>query len=240
MTNYQNEAEKYLAKIKAMTNKKVLVEYAQELIAQFQGFNGTIDKKRVSFEIANKDDLKILKKLIKFAYNIRYACDNDEKILSFNEVGDEPNIKTIVAKYRHKNKDIILATFRLVKEDIEIFKFFTFNDNKKEWPCKTKGIVPYELERMAFHPIFDFNKNRELQLFLVKGMFKKAMSLINEKEYWLVGTMRPGVKAFIDEAGVKNRKIDWLKFADNEHTRYVSHNWPKYFDQQINAYEIIS
>lgn len=238
MTNYQKEAEKYLAKIKVIAKVKIINNFASDLLKQVKNSDLRFDKSKITFEVASEKDIEDIRKIVELAYYWRYTDGTNNELFDFDLNTNDPNSKILIAKYMLNNKPIILATMRLVRKDIELFSFFAL-DTLNEWPHKKNNSMPYELGRLAFHPLFDLNKDRELQNYLTLKLYEKSLTQITDEKYWLVVTMRRGIKSFIDQVGIKSKLIKGLKEADNEAIKLQKRKNPKYFSQEFDAYELI-
>lgn len=236
MTIDHNQLKTYLKHLTDTIEAPALLKNSRQLLTTAAQLTWPLDLQQVTFRLATATELATVKTIIQLAYNGRYFAADDKKLMSFNEVGQGDNIKTWVATYPSATgKRLILATFRLVKSNLEIFDFFT--PVATTWDAIIAGRTPFECERLAFHPIFDVLPDRPFQAKIIKQLLLVAREEVAHEQPWLVATMRPGVAAFVQQAGIKLTPLTQLTFAHNQQTDYLCTHWPKYF-KKVAAYEI--
>ena len=236
MTNYQTATTIYLNKIKANSHNADLVASAQKLLADFQKVQLPISKKNIILRVALQSDLPQVENIIRNAYNWRYCGKEGALMSAFNETSAAANTITFVAVMKQEKKDLVLATTRLVRDKLELFRFFQ-PANDQLWPHQKQQLVPYEFERLAFHPFLDVTRDLELKKWLLNKMVQTAKKTIKEKDYWLGCTMSANVKKFMDQTTVKTTLIPDLIFFQNEYTDFLTNLFPHYFED-FSAYEI--
>jgi len=220
----------YLNKLKQHTSDEAVLADAAALISNLGNLKNSFAQAGISYRLAQPADYILLQPLISVAYNGRYATNSDPKRMTFNETGSDAHIKTAVAC----SQGVILGTLRLVRERLELFQFFTMPDG---WPYQKTGQVPYEFERLAFHPYFDLTHDDELRIQILHGLVQTLTADLDMSKSWLACTMSPNVKAFMDRCGIETREMVQAKLADNEQTRFMLAHWPQYF-QNCRPYEI--
>lgn len=224
-----NTTQIYLNRIKTHCSDERVLSAATELINNLSNLEA-IEKTAIEFREANRSDWTQLQQIITVAYNARYATQQDAQVVDFGEVGAGPNIKTVVAV----TQGVILGTLRLVRGDLELFKFFELDSG---WPYLAKNQVPYEFERLAFHPYYDLTQDDAGRIEILRGLVNELTSELNLAKSWLACTMSPNVKSFMDRAGMRVQEITQARLADNEVTRFQLQHWPSYF-QNCRPYEV--
>jgi hypothetical protein len=230
-----NRTKVCLDKVAKASKSELLVATARELIQEAQLWQGELKPELIRVRLARRADLPRLEKMINLAYHWRYCGERGAKLASFSEAVIKPNVKTLVATIKAGQRELLLATTRLVRDDLELFSFFKFKDGR-EWSHRQAKLTPYEMERLAYHPLFELLPERGLQLEIMRRFMAKVATLI-KKPYWLGCTMRANVKKFMDAAGLRTKEIDGLEFCDNQVTAYLVDLFPDYF-QDFKAYEI--
>ncbi len=239
MQNYQTATKTYLDKVSTFSQNPQLVDFASNLLAQWQTIPFPITPDRVIFSLATTSaEFNDLEQIVQLAYTWRYCGDQPATLSNFNQPApDDSKTKTFVAKVVHQDQTLVLATVRLVQDHLELFTFFDLEPGFT-WPHQAKNLTPYEFERLAFHPLFDLTKDRALQAFLVNGLHQLALSSIAQSDYWLGCTMRHNVKKFIDSTNIKTVPIPGLRFVKCYYTDFLISLFPQYF-QDFCAYEIV-
>lgn len=236
MTNYQTVTKKYLDKIERTSKSASLITSTKDLLADFQNFSWPIATEKIIIRPAQKADLPQVENIIRNAYNWRY-CGRDGALMSaFSETSDSPDAVAFVAVISFHDKDLVLATTRLVRQNLELFRFFQPADQQL-WPHQQKKLVPYEFERLAFHPVLDATRDLAMKQLLLEKLVKTAKKTIKEKKYWLGCTMSANVKKFMDQTQVKTTLIPNLVFFKNDYTEFLTNLFPRYFED-FSAYEI--
>lgn len=238
MRDYQTISKTYLNKIEKLSQDANLVEITRELLKDGQPFFEHLDVKKIKLSLAQPQDFSVVEKIVQVAYNWRYSNGAKASADSFQEIKDAPNTQTLVAKIKLNNKELILGTARLVQGDnLEIFSFFTLPKNCL-WPHQEKDLIPYEVERLAFHPLLDLENDLSLKTQILQKMFHFLQSLIKKPlQSWLGVTMRSNVERFVSAAGISNQLIPNTKFVHNKMTKEFMKIHPRYFTE-IAAYEI--
>lgn len=210
---------------------------AVQLLQEAQPFFGHLDINKVQVSLATPAELNTLEKIIQLAYNWRY-CDADGQQTSFQEVKSAPNTQTLVAKIILNQQELILGTARLVSgQNLEIFSFFALPENQL-WTPQAKNLTPYEVERLAFHPLLDLETDLHFKILLLQKMFHFLLTLIPDPVHsWLGVTMRGNVQQFVAAAGIPHRKITAAHFVHNAVSQKFMQIHPRYFTD-IAAYEI--
>jgi hypothetical protein len=232
-----NITKAFLDKIAQRGKNEALDQLAQEFLTELQQFQGILSPKHVRIGLATQKDYLQIEKLVRLAYFWRYSDQTGAKLGDLKATTDTPNTKTLVAKLVHHNQELILATFRLVKGELELYQFFSF-ENGESWSNYLKDTTPYEVERLAFHPLFELGPFRELQVRIIQDMQVVVQSLMTETNAWLGATIRSNVKRFLDFAQIKTEAIPGLKFAQNETTAWYLKLVPHYF-KDFYAYHVI-
>ncbi len=233
--NYQTLSKAYKEKIFKYSKNQDLANLAFQVLKNAEKLPKIIPKEKIQISLATEADLLEIEKIIKIAYNWRYCPEQGAKLSNFSEVTTKPNSWTIAVKYVDKNFQLVIATARLVREDIELFSFFT-PIKGQEWKCHQQNLIPYEFERFSFHPVFEINKDRQLQMQITRDIVNYAKSFIKEDNYWLVGTMKENIRLFVEQTGLKFTKIPNLVFNKNEYTDFLVDLFPSYF-KDFYAYE---
>ncbi|MDO5561169.1 MAG: hypothetical protein Q4G02_00095 [bacterium] len=238
MRDYQTISKTYLDKIKKLSQDSDLVNITQELLKDGEPFFNHLDVKKIKLSLAEDRDFPIIEKIVQVAYNWRYSNGTKSTANSFQAIKDAPHTKTLVAKIKLNNKELILGTARLVQSDnLEIFSFFTLPKDCL-WPHQEKKLIPYEVERLAFHPLLDLENDLSFKMQILQKMFHFLQSLIKKpQQSWLGVTMRENVHHFVTAAGIDSQLIPHTKFVHNKMTKKFMKIHPRYFTE-IAAYEI--
>ncbi len=211
---------------------------AKKLLERAQPFYGHLDPNHFVAERATSRDLTTVEQIVHLAYNWRYSQKDDYVVpASFQEIVRAPNSVTLVVKAVLGRRRLILGTARLTQsENLEIFSFFDLPTGQL-WPHQEKNLLPYEIERLAFHPLLDLESNLTLKKAVVQALFKVLPRFMPQENSWLGVTMRANVAQFITAAGIPFHRLETAKFAHNQVTDKFVKIHPRYFTD-IAAYEI--
>ena len=230
-----NITKPYFNHLKANCADPRVWQAAEQLLADARAHE-SLDEGHWQYVVANKKQLPTLRQMIVVAYNGRYAS-TDQPLTSLDEVGAGEKITTLVALHvdRHGH-ELIAGTVRLVRDDLELFQFFTLPPGQV-WPYQSQQLIPYEFERLAFHPVLDITKDTSKRQEILRQLIITAKDKVDLSRSWLACTMSPKVAGFVAAAGIKITPIAGATPADNEQMRFQKEHWPKYFSE-IGAYEI--
>ena len=227
-----NMTQIYLNNIKSRIHDEQIILIARELIRQIPpDFNW--QKSAVRFRLPVDNDWPQLQKIITLAYQGRYANRHEQHTFSLGEIDTSSHIHTFIATHpllahkKNQSTEIILGTLRLAQGQLELFDFF---DIEGGWPAQYQDQTPCEFERLAFHPLFDVGRDNDWREFVLRGLIREAISTLNLETMWLVCTMNPHVKKFMDRLGIKTQEITAATMRDNEIIRYQKQHWPEYFN----------
>ena len=230
-----NNTNHYLDQLKAHTHDQQIIHMAEELLADART-HGELIPLQIKVTRAQKKYLPTLQKIIMVAYNGRYG-NQDEQTANFGETGSGDHIATYMATHTDDHgHELILGTLRLVRDQLELFDFFTLLPGKK-WRCQQEKLTPYEFERLAFHPAVDVIHDLHLRQYIVRQIIHTALASLDPQTSWVACTMNDKVARFIADAGIHVELITDATLADNQQIQYLKSHWPNYFTN-VHAYEV--
>jgi hypothetical protein len=224
-----NISQLYLEKVAKRGKNRQLDKIAREFLEETLSYPGKINLRELRIGLPEERDFRVINKMTCLAYGWRYGDqEKGAKVVADFMGEDTDKMTTVVAKVRKGERELILATCRLVRDDLELFKFFNFKDGRT-WADYLGGRCAYEVERLAFHPLFEMGDYRVIQFQLLKEFYPVVQSLISEKNAWLGCTLRDNVKRFVEMAGMKVTAIPGLEFASNDYVDLHMQINPNYF-----------
>ncbi len=231
-----NDTNAYFQYLQKNTQNDELIRTAHDLLNDLK-LHGDFETSQIEYRLVQPGEQAELQKIITLAYNSRYADPTARTLVSFGEVSTDDHVQTWVAA--HTNADghtVILGTMRLVRGEIELFKFFTPPD-----PQTLEAIaprVPCEIERLAFHPGLDVDRRSPLKGEILQRLAAEVLATVDVEHDWLVCTMAAHVRSFVEKLGYKVRNLDGWQLADNEQVHFMQTYWPRYF-YQAQPFEIV-
>jgi len=177
--------------------------------------------------------------IINYGYCSRYQEEDTLIDIAGYELERSPSNVILVAVQELKGSKVVLGTFRIAWENLEVFQLFEVSTGRS-WPHWTLAQKPGEAGKCSMHPILDLLSTSSLPKLSQLGNTYKAMAFTMMWELALklfkdnqIGCMyyiaSPRAQQFFSHMGIRSTQCEGVLPSATQEAQRLRREWWQYF-----------